>query len=42
MMFLVPEKAQLLDLLSAEKDEKRGLQEEKRALMPPVDDNLNC
>ena len=32
------EKAQLLDLLSAEKDEKRVLQEEKRALMPPVDD----
>ena len=32
------EKAQLLDLLSAEKDEKRGIQEEKRALMPPVDE----
>ena len=32
------EKAQLLDLLSAEKDEKRVIQEEKRALMPPVDE----
>ncbi|MXZ79840.1 MAG: hypothetical protein F4Z15_00365 [Gammaproteobacteria bacterium] len=32
------EKAQLLDLLSAEKDEKRVLQEEKSALMPPVDE----
>ena len=32
------EKAQLLDLLSAEKEEKRVLQEEKRALMPPVDE----
>ena len=29
------EKAQLLDLLSAEKEEKRVIQEEKRALMPP-------
>ena len=32
------EKAQLLDLLSAEKEEKRVIQEEKKALMPPVDD----
>ena len=32
------EKAQLLDLLSAEKDEKRVIQEEKRALMPPAMD----
>ena len=32
------EKAQLLDLLSAEKDEKRILQEEKRALIPPADE----
>ena len=31
------EKAQLLDLLSAEKEEKRLIQEEKRALMLPVD-----
>lgn len=35
---LIDEKAKLLDLLSAEKDEKRGIQEEKRALMPPVDE----
>ena len=34
---LIDEKAKLLDLLSAEKDEKRGIQEEKWALMPPVD-----
>ena len=35
---LIDEKAKLLDLLSAEKDEKRVIQEEKKALMPPVDD----
>ena len=35
---LIEEKAKLLDLLSAEKDEKRIIQEEKRALMPPVDE----
>ena len=33
---LIDEKAKLLDLLSAEKDEKRVIQEEKRALMPPA------
>lgn len=32
------EKAQLLDLLSAEKEEKRIIQEEKKALMPPVEE----
>ena len=35
---LIDEKAKLLDLLSAEKDEKRVIQEEKRALMPPADE----
>ena len=35
---LIDEKAKLLDLLSAEKDEKRGIQEEKQALMPPGDE----
>ena len=35
---LIDEKAKLLDLLSAEKEEKRVIQEEKRALMPPVDE----
>ena len=35
---LIDERSKLLDLLSAEKDEKRVIQEEKRALMPPVDD----
>ena len=35
---LIDEKAKLLDLLSAEKDEKRVIPEEKRALMPPADE----
>ena len=32
------EKTKLLDLLSAEKDEKREMKEEMRALMPPPDE----
>lgn len=35
---LIDEKMKLLDLLSAEKAEKREIQAEKRALMPPVDE----
>ena len=37
---LIDEKSQLLDLLSAEKAEKRELKTEMKALMPPPDDKL--
>ena len=35
---LIDEKSKLLDLLSAEKDEKRELKTEMKALMPPPDE----